>query len=169
MNSQQGWVTDDEIDVDAVSKEPPPPLPAAVYKFEITKTEPQATQKEGHPAAQLELRAIEARDPTTDLGKFNGRLPYERIVFTKDAWWKVKQLSEAIGISGPTRNGKGSTSFEAVSEFLDALVGQQVWAQTKLRPSKNGKVYAEIEKYLTEAEVAGEAPAAVAGGRRKRR
>lgn len=163
-NAQQGWTTSEDVDFDSASKEAPPPLPVGLYKFEVTKTEPQATQKEGHPAAQVELRAVEAKDPTTDLSKYNGRLPYERIVFTKDAAWKVKQLADAAGVPAPKSNG-----FEPVCEFLDAILGQQVWAQTKLRPSKNnGKVYAEVDKYLTEAEVGGETQPA-AGGRRKRR
>lgn len=183
--SNQGWTQNDSFDNwDDVSTEAPKPPTPEIYAITVVKAEAKATGT-GKPAVNLEISLT---------GIHNGgdlpspRKVYDLVTITKEAAFKVKQLAMAMGVAPPANN-----SYGAVCEFADNLVGQTAFAKTKLdtykpkptpeNPAPEARTNAKVDRYLTQeqadkmrtgasgegaSEVAPEATAAAAGGRRRR-
>lgn len=160
MSDKKGWTTDEDLDMANQSTEPPPPLEDGIHgPATIVKAEPEATNK-GQPGAKIELSVTDASG--------RKRKVYDKVVFTKEAAFRVKQLALAVGVEAPARS-----TYELVEEFCGAVTGQEVWLKTKRQTFEN-KVNAKVDMYLTAEKAAtmaagGEGGEAAAEGARPKR
>ena len=147
MAQNAGWTSQETVNWDDVSAEPPPPLANGIYKALITKAEPSPT-KENKPAIKIELLVDgvyggDAVDPA--------RKMFDNVTLVKEAAFRVKQLAAAANVAPPASFG-----FADVEAFCAALCDAgPVWLRSK-QNTWDGKVNHKVDRYLTEAQ-AGEA------------
>ncbi len=137
--NQKGWTANDEMNWDEISDAPPPPLEDGIYRASIAKAEAEPTGK-GDPAISLQLVALHAHGSDA---KLNRKL-YDKLVVTKDAAFRTKQVIKATGATPPKTNGS-----DALSEFASELVGCEVWVRTK-QQTFQGKVNAKVDMYIAD-------------------
>lgn len=132
----------EDFDYSKVKDGPPPPLPDALYNFEVVKAEARPTSN-GNGSVNLTCKALRAYgsdDPITGFSK----TVYDNVVITADSLWRVKALAEAAGVEAPRNGGQAATE-----EFANDLVGHTFWGKTKLDEFK-GKVRAKMNGYVGE-------------------
>jgi hypothetical protein len=145
----QGWTSNESIDLDNVSDEPPGPPDDGVYAATITRAEPEPTKK-NDPGVGLDLRLD--GDVYGNEGCLEGKsrnIRFQKITFSKEALFRLKNLCKSLGINPPANTG-----FEAIKDWCEELVGQRVFVRTKKRPRMNdkSKVDAAIDRYFTEQQ-----------------
>ena len=153
MSSNQGWTSEESVDWDNVSTEPPPPLAVGIYKGLITKAEPQPT-KEHKPAIALQLQISEEYGGSSIEP---ARKMFDNVTLSKEAAFRVKQLAASAGVEPPA-----TFKFQDVEAFCVSLVeAGAVYLRSK-HATFNGKTNHKVDRYLTE-EQAGEAANALSG------
>ncbi len=158
---QVGWTQNDTFDNwDDVSTEAPKPVEPNIYTGEIVKAEAAQTQGKGLPAVKLEIM-VKSVFQGDDLP--SARKLFDTVTITKEAAFKVKQLSQSANVTPPKSNAA-----DYLPEWADGLVGQPVIVSTKLekytpKGSTEQRESARIERYLT-ADQAEKKKAGVAEG-----
>jgi hypothetical protein len=149
MSGTTGWTSNNAIDLDNVSTEPPGPPEEGIYKVRVTKAEPEAT-KDGDPgvAYELHVEGAYSGDPSAIEGK-SLNLRFNKLTFSQGALWKLKAVCHCFDVSPPK-----STSFEDVSEFAEQLVDKEGWVKLKRRvnPKDKTRFFAEVDRYFTQAQ-----------------
>lgn len=164
--ANNGWTSEEAVNWNDVSTEPPPPLEDGIYRAIVVKAEPKPLGKENKPGIALQLQVEEqfgggAVEPKRKL--------FDNVMMSAAAAFKVKQLATAAGIEPPA-----SFKFADVEAFCIALVDSSaLLVRTKREeyPKGSGKVNAKADRYLTEQQLSdaqAETPATDGGGRRKR-
>lgn len=154
-----GW-SEDSIDWDNVSTEPPPPLERGVYRATIEEASPHTSEKTGGASFAVTL-VVNTRYGEAE-GAVGNRKMYDYLSFA--AAGRIKQICEGTGVRPP----KNRT--EAVGEeFCAELLGKEVWIRSRLEPKTDraGKAIAnefvhKVDRYLREDQCA-ETAAALAG------
>jgi len=143
-NEKEGWIGGEEFNWDEVPDDAPPQAEDGLYTFKVTEGKAEKTSN-GHPSVKLTVELT---------GKFGGgELGYvsrkirDTVALTKDAAFRVKQLSKATGVKPP----KTSTA-EDMKSFADDLVGSEGIVRVRGNEGRDGKRYANVGKYCTPAE-----------------
>lgn len=93
------WMSEEKFDYSQVTNSGPPPLEAGIYKCRVTKVDARESKgKNGEapkPFLSLTLEVLE--DGEGNKLKTSRRV-FDNLFATKEALWKVKQVSEALGI-----------------------------------------------------------------------
>lgn len=153
-----GW-SEESIDWDGVSTEPPPPLERGVYRATITSAEPH-TSKEGGASFALEL-SVNTKYGEPEGGMGNRKM-YDYLSFA--AAGRIKQVCAGTD-TVPPRN----RTEEVGEEFCAELLGKEVWLRSRLEPKTDrankvipNEFVHKVDRYLTEDQCEVTA-AAVAG------
>lgn len=148
MPGNQGWTDEESFDWDKVSDAPPPPLANGLYRGRIVKAEARPTTKEPKPSVNIEFSVESLITADGELALDKPRKLFDTLVFSKDAAFRIKQLSKATNVNPPASSG-----FEPVKDFAAALVGVGVVFRTRLN-TFNGKTNARVEVYVPEDKIA---------------
>ncbi len=158
--TQQGWTTQQDLNMDQVSTEPPPPLEAGIYRARVVEATPQPTKK-GDPALRVVLQVFADIAGSEISPK---RKIYQTAVLTQDAAFRVKQLAVAAGVEPPKTSG-----FDDASTFAAELTGAEVLCKTKQRQTPDGKTIADVDRFLTAEQAQQSTQAAAPAAPPKRR
>lgn len=143
MSGTKGWASEEAIDWDKVSEDPPAPLEDGGYMAVIAKAEAKQT-KDDKPALGIELHVTQPYGG--EPGSLNRKV-FDTVTFTAEAAFRAKQLATATGVTPPR-----STGFDAINDFAQALVGCTVWIKTR-RNTFQGKTNAKVDVYVPEAKL----------------
>jgi hypothetical protein len=143
----EGWTDNETINWGDVDTAPPAPIDPGLYRATILEAEASPTSK-GKPCIVLTLEVNEALEGQEIEGR-SKQLKWQRIVFSAGALFRAKQLAMAVGIEPPA-----STGYEAIGEWAEDLLGQDVSIRVKLgRPGNDGRRFPEVDRYCTAEEV----------------
>jgi hypothetical protein len=170
MAGNTGWTSEESVNWNDVSTEPPPPLEDGIYRAIVVKAEPKPLGKENKPGIAIQLQVEEqfgggAIEPKRKL--------FDNVMMSAAAAFKVKQLATAANIEPPA-----SFKFADVEAFCNALVDSNALLvrtkrETYTPPGGSPRTNAKVDRYLTEQQLSdagAEADAAAAdGGSRRRR
>lgn len=149
MAENEGWTNNDQINWDDVSEDAPAPLEPGVYGFQIAQAEPERTKK-GDPGVKLVLTITHAYGGSDGDMK---RKCYDKLTLTKDALFRTKQLTKALGVEPPKTN-----SPDDVAAFCEVLAESPAGFVRLKQETYQGRTNARVDRYLT-AEAAAEAAA----------
>jgi hypothetical protein len=144
----EGWTSNNAINLDDVSEDPPGPLANGLYRFTVAEADADSTKKGGAGVKVVLEVSGGFSDESTDKCYLN---LYDKITFSPKALFRLKQICRATGVEPPQTD-----TFGDVVEFAERLVGMTGIVRTKREKyiDRNGeeRESARIDRYLSEEQ-----------------